>query len=175
MPKKIISMLEFLRTGTFGGFKIGLSMDDFIMRFGKPLYHKESDDYTGKLVYEDVDIYTCLKTHKIWGIIFWGFRNSDNQGGFPLENKKFIVEPWKLRYELGLMETKNALDSENLKFIHISGHPGREYETLRLESGVEIVLTEEYVVNKPEDQPIRLVYDAIFKIESDLLKEVSSG
>jgi hypothetical protein len=176
MPKKkVISMLEFLKTGTFGGFEIGSSMDDFVLQFGKPLYSKENDDFTGKLVYEDVDIYTFLKSRKVWGIVFWGFRKSDEQGSFPMENKKFRIDPWKLRYEYGLLKTKNALDSESLKFSQIPAHPSTGYETLRLASGIEIILTEEYVKNRSNDSPINLVYDAILKLEPKILTEVTDG
>jgi hypothetical protein len=174
MPKKkVVSLLEFLEFGTFGGFELGSSVKDFVSQFGKPLHAKESYE-TGHLIYEDVDIYTDLKTQQVWGVFIWGFRNSDNLGGFPLENKKFRIDPWLLRYELGLEKTKEALDSANLKYKQIPAHLGNEFETLQLTSGTEIVLAEENIANSQNNRPKNLVYEVIFKFGRKLLSEVGN-
>jgi hypothetical protein len=168
MPKKkVISMFEFLRTGSFGGLSNGASIAELKPNFGKPLYEKENEDLTGKWVYEDVDIYTNLETQKVWGFVIWGFRNQDEFGGFPLENKKFRIDPWLLRWQLGLVNTINALKSENLNFLQLPNAPIKGYETLKLESGTEIIFSDDFdLVNGKfiPANPTRLVYDAILNI-----------
>jgi hypothetical protein len=45
MPKKkVISMLEFLRTGMFGGIACGCTMNDVLRQFGKPDYIYQPDE-----------------------------------------------------------------------------------------------------------------------------------
>ena len=96
MPKKkVISMLEFLRTGSFGGISCGVEVSEAKKFLGKPIYVKEYENATQKWVYEDVDFNVNLEIQKIYGIVIWGFRDEDEFGFFPRENKNFRIDPWK--------------------------------------------------------------------------------
>ncbi len=177
MPKKkVISMLEFLRTGMFGGLAVGADVNDLTRDFGKPIYIKEYKDLTTKWVYEDVDFYVNLELQKVYGIIIWGFRDKDDLGNRPRENKKFLIDPWVLRWESGIAKTQKALESENINFQHLSSTPGEGYETFRLESGVEIVFSEEpeWIDGKQiwTENP-KFCYESIFNISNELAKTSS--
>ncbi len=168
MPKKkVISMLEFLRTGSFGGLTDGMKVSDLEPLFGEPIYTKEGDDHTGKWVYDDVDFYVNLELNIVYGIVIWGFRDEDGQGNYPRENKNFRIEPWQLRWQLGLVKTINALKTENLKFQQLPNTPIDSYETLKLESGAEIIFTDDFDLVDGKyipANPTRLVYDSILNI-----------
>jgi hypothetical protein len=173
MPKKkVISMLEFLRTGMFGGLAVGADVADLRPTFGKPVYIKENEDFRGKYVYEDVEFFYNMESQKVYGIIIFGFRDKDELGNFPRENKKFRIDPWILRWQSGLLNTRNALNSENLTFQQLPSTPGEGYETFRLKSGVEIIFSEEpeWVDGKIVYlDPPKIVYESIIKTSSEFV------
>ncbi len=168
MPKKkVISMLEFLRTGSFGGLTNGAKITELEQLFGEPIYTKDDEGNTGKWVYEDVDFYVNLEFNVVYGIVIWGFRDKDELGSIPRENKNFRVDPWLLRWQLGLEKTCNALKSENLRFQQLPNVPDEGYETLKLESGTEIIFTCDFDLVDGKyipAHPTRLVYEAILNI-----------
>ncbi len=171
MPKKkVISLLEFLRTGSFGGLTNGARISELTTHFGKPIYTKENENLSGKWVYEDVDFYTNLEREVVYGIVIWGFRDQDELGNKPRENESFRIDPWILRWQLGLDKTFTSLKSENLKFQQLPDTPCTSYESLKLESGTEIIFTDDFdFINGKyvPAEPKRLVYEAILNINLD--------
>lgn len=171
MPKKkVISLLEFLQTGMFGGLSVGANVADLRPTFGKPVYVKENEDFRGKYVYEDVKFFYNMESQKVYGIIIFGFRDKDELGNFPRENKEFRIDSWILRWELGVEKTRIALESANLNFQYLPNTPGEGYETLLLESGVEITFSEtpEWVDGKSVYlDPPKIVYESIVKTSSE--------
>jgi hypothetical protein len=177
MPKKkVISMLEFLRTGMFGGLSVGADVADLRPHFGEPVYIKNYRDLTAKWAYEDMEFYVNLELQKVYGIIIAGFQDKDDLGHYPRENKDFKIDPWILRWESGLLNTKNALDSVNLEFLQIPNAPSEGYETFRLKSGTQIIFAEEpdWVdgIQVWTENP-RIVIDAIINTSSELAETSS--
>jgi hypothetical protein len=163
LKKKIISLLEFLKTGMFGDVLNGAQISTLETSLGAPLYVKEDDDLTSKWVYEDVDFYINNEHQTIWGIMIWGFRAKDDLGNFPMANKMFRIDPWLLRWQSGIGQTHAALKSEGISFRHSLATPTRGYETCYLESGTTISFTEG---SEAKDRKSEFVYDAIFNIDT---------
>jgi hypothetical protein len=150
MPKKkIISMLEFLRTGKSAGITCGCTAEEVVSRLGPPDY--ESDyDYIKKLRYNSLEVWFHADTRIVYRLTFQRFRHFRKpkhshsfQQAIPLVTRA-KVDPWVLREGLGLETAKRLLKTANLEYQQSQLPFGADQ--LKLESGVCLLF-------EPADEP----------------------
>jgi hypothetical protein len=142
MPKKkVISMLEFLRTGVLGGIACGCTITEVLQRFGKSDYEVT---YQGGDIssfrYDSLEIWFNTQTRVVYRITLQRFRNfwkpksthSFRQGIPQITRAK--VDAWVLRESMDIETVMRFLKTANIKYVQNHWHS--DVEELELQSGV---------------------------------------
>jgi hypothetical protein len=149
MPKKkVISMLEFLRTGSFGGISCGMTLDDFHREFGKAdfVWFPPEFDQIGYTGVDSLEIVFHKATNIICRIkLRWlSFKSKKKYGSFlkithPSHRVPRIarakIDPWVIRENLEVHTFLRFLKSAKLNFFHSQWRFG-QVDQIELESGV---------------------------------------
>jgi hypothetical protein len=132
MPKKIISMLEFLRTGTVLGVTVESSVADVFRVFGKPDYTWQSlDPNISSMGYGDLE--------------FWFWNDSQQLDQIkinlnslhPISVRRAKLDPWIICFGLPLEIAKRYLKSAKLEFE--LSKPSKYIDQIQLASGVTLL------------------------------------
>jgi hypothetical protein len=138
MAKKVISLLEFLRTGKLAGLTCGCTTDDVIRVLGKPNYGYE--DRFPNFRYDSLELWFNTQTQVVYRITLQRFRNfgkpksthSFRQGIPQITRAK--VDAWVIREDMDIETTKRFLKTANIKYVQNHWHSN--VEELELQSGV---------------------------------------
>jgi hypothetical protein len=125
MPKKkVISMLEFLRTGKLAGLTPGCTTDDVIRVLGKPDYeaHSPDDENTRWFRYDSLEVWFDGQTRVVNRLTlqrfrsFWSPKNSHsfNQGIPQITRAK--IDAWIIRETMDIETIKRFLKTANIEY-----------------------------------------------------------
>ena len=146
MPKKVISILEFLRTGKLAGLAPGCTTDDVIRVLGKPDYEYESIGVknVSNYGYDSLEIWFHTQTRVVNRFSFKRLRtylqrdsrrkhkHSFEQSIPRISRNQF--DPWVIREHLELETLKRFLKTANLQYVQSQWKIG--VDQLDLQSGV---------------------------------------
>jgi hypothetical protein len=137
--KKVISMLEFLRTGKLAGVGCGCTTDDVIRVLGKPEINYENLEYPS-FCYDDLEIWFNSLTRVVYRMTFRRFRSSwkpkhshSFEQALP-QITRAKVNAWVIRDSIDLETVKRFLKTANIMFIQ--NHWYSNVKELELPSGV---------------------------------------
>jgi hypothetical protein len=138
MPKKkVISMLEFLRTGMFGELSLGSTKNDMLQFLGEPsAWGNSITKDLGFCIYGDVEFHWWTNTNKIRLIHFDHFSRINDTGEYPRLHKSYELDPWVIRSEANMFDIQNALSKQQIPFSRVNKLS--TWDALILESGCEI-------------------------------------
>ena len=142
MSRRVLSILEFLRTGKLGGITCGCTTTDVIAALGQPNYEDASDHIKNSSVmgFADLEVWFHAQTQIVNRLSIKGFRNLTK----PKSQHTFAqaiphitrakVDPWVLRHGLGIDTMKRFLKTANLEYQQ--SRQNHILDRLDLESGV---------------------------------------
>jgi hypothetical protein len=147
MPKKVISMLEFLRTGILGGIKCGCTTNDVIGILGKPDYETFSSDFPdiSWFHYDSLEVWFHTDLRIVYRFTLQRFHRYKNKRNyfatdFHLGTPKISgakVDPWVIRQNLDLGTMQRFLKSAKIEFRHSQWRAFKPpVDQLDLDSGV---------------------------------------
>jgi hypothetical protein len=162
MPKKkVISMLEFLRTGVLGGIACGCTITEVLQRFGKPDYKAVSPyvKHCSWFRYGSLEIWFHEETQIVNRMTLQRFQQRHRSNGLyrnkshtiyrntsPKRRKhrfekaipnisRKTIDPWILREGLDVYTLMRFLKTANLEFRH-SLNRWTKVDQLDLDSGI---------------------------------------
>ena len=124
MPKKVISILEFLRTGKLAGLAPGCTTDDVIRVLGKPDYEAQSpdDEDSRWFRYDSLEIWFHGQTRVVNRLTlqrfrsFWNPKNSHSfRQGIP-QITRAKVDAWVIRETMDIETIKRFLKTANIAY-----------------------------------------------------------
>jgi hypothetical protein len=162
MPKKkVISMLEFLRTGSFGGISCGMDVAHFVEKFGSPdwvWYSPELPNLGFMGIVESLEI-GFLKDLNIIGMIKINFLSGKGHKRYSRFSKKIHpthrvpyisrvkFNPWIIRDHLDCQTFQRFLMSAQLNYTHTKIY-SLGLDQIEFESGVTLLFD-----SKDSDSP----------------------
>ena len=149
MPSPRVSLLEFLRTGKFGGVSLGANISEVKAIFGEPQFIKTGSygDPICTWDYWNIRFGYNTESQKVYTISIEVFHDEDHLDNHGHIRKRFPLDVGIFGVESDFEGTKKALHSAKLHFQQISNEPTSEYETLRLDSGAEFVFRRDLFPN----------------------------
>jgi hypothetical protein len=156
MPKKkVISILEFLRTGIVGNIACGCKTNDVIQQFGRPdyIYHSGAPS---SLTYGSLEIWFHPKENIVYRITFKNFKlhywektsykaKAPKRRTHEFRQSKLIVprvkfDPWVVRDGMDVFTLMRFLKMAKIEYWHSQwwGNKNSAPDQLNLDSGVQI-------------------------------------
>jgi hypothetical protein len=136
MPKKkVISILEFLRTGSISGISVDSSIADAYLAFGKPDYAWQSFDpdvLTTIVGFSDLEIWFENKSQRVRQIKFKLWEKAK-----PITVRRAKLDPWVIFCGLQLETAKRFFKSANLDFVQTKSVA--DIDQIRFQSGVTLL------------------------------------
>jgi hypothetical protein len=138
MPKKkVISMLEFLRSGNFGMLGLGASREDMLAYLGEPTdWANTTNNDFDFCKYGDVEFHWNKDTKRIFLIHMDWFSGEDQIGNRPLLSEPHILNSWLLHQGMDINAAELALEKEFIPFSKKNRMPG--LDVFEFENNCEI-------------------------------------
>lgn len=132
-----ISLGDFLRYGTFGSIKLGMSREEIKSVLGEPdgVMQREKDKHPTGFAYGDIEFYFVSSSdNRLCTIYFDHF-------DIPKGNVKLSIDSWCIKGETTRVEIEDALTKANISFL-----PAKCFDQtmtgLETEAGVKLAFCE---------------------------------
>jgi hypothetical protein len=143
--RRVISMLEFLRTGKLAGITCGCTAEDVVSVFGEPDYeaHSDSIQNCSWFRYDSLEVWFHAKTRIVNRLTlqrFRHFRQPKRSHSFQQSIPQITrakIDPWVLRESLELETAKRFLKTAHLDYKQSQSSIG--IDQLNLQSGVYLL------------------------------------
>lgn len=152
MPKKkLISMLEFLRTGVLGGIACGCTITEVLQRFGKPDFTYQPSEISS-FRYGSLEVWFHTEQKIVYRITLHHFWNEYTRSANALKKRTHVfkqskpkiprktIDSWVLRGGMDVFTFSRFLKTAKIEFGHSQwwGNKNSAPDQLDLESGVRI-------------------------------------